>query len=719
MPRTLSRREWWATIALLLIAFALRAIDLTRVPPGLHNDEVIETRIAETVVDGRLAIFFPEDTGSEGLHYYVAALFIRLFGNTVFALRLPAVFLSLIGACVIWALARRLFGPIAALTALAGFAISFWTVAFGRIVSHVTVEVPVAALAAYCFGRAEWRARSATDRRAWALWALSGLWLGLSIYAYTAARILPAIFVAYGAYAWIAHRAEWRRKHAKRERTLSLSKRKSKEACGLALALAMAAVVTLPLIVYLIQNPTVDDLGFFEIDRPLTELRRGNLAPVIETALNTLGMFAFVGDPLPYYDVPGRPIFEPIGALLLAAGLSIALWRWRRPEHAFVVMWFFLSLVPGMLSQPAPNYTRTIGVQVVLFAIPGIAVDALLRRARGAIVYAGLAIVFGGNLAWTAHDYFTVWPSVDTVRFWHHSGLKAVADRLQADPDTSPVVLCAREELIDERLPWWKPAWQHMRYLLHRPDLSIRYYNCVDTLVLVDGPARYAVPDADADMLGTFPVYSQFLAAASLNLDVLPERLGVILHADVTAHRRVRAALDQHLAEVAASSVVAWAPEAGGGPAQLPISFGGQVEFLGYTLSPDGNDLLHPSSLTRSVHPSSAFDLTTYWRVTGALPPQLSQFTHVLNADGAIVAQQDRLALTSASLRVGDIFAQIHRVTLPGNLAEGEYALAIGLYTPQDGVRLRIEQEGQPRGERLWLRSITLSQARSPRCAAR
>ena len=673
-------REWFVIVVLLLLAFALRTVALTRIPPGLHNDEVVEIKIAESVADGRLAIFFPEDTGHEALYYYFTAPFVRVFGSAVFAMRLPAVFLSMISMCVIWALARRLLGPVVALTALTGSAIVFLPVEFGRVVSHVVMEVPLAALAAYCFWRA-WPDTSAAcsrQRRALMLWALSGLWLGLSINAYTAARILPAIFVAFGAYVLLVDRSEWRRWWR-----------------GIAIMLAVAAIVVLPLFLYLVQNPAADQLSFFDVDRPLVELRKGNLAPMIETSLKVLGMFAFVGDPLPYFDVPGRAVFEPVGVLLLAAGLLIALRRWRQPEYAFVVLWFFLSLVPGMLSQPAPSYTRTVGVQVVLFAIPGIAIAALLDRRRNVIVYSALAIIFIGNLVWTAHDYFVIWPTVDTVRFWHQSGLKAVADHLQGDDDVSPVAICVPDYLIDERDPWWKPAWQHMRYLLHRPDLSLRYYDCTDMMVFIDGPARYAFPDmADVDALSQFPAYRHFLAAADPGLEFLPNRLGIIVYNEQIP------VLHQHLAEVTANSVVTWAPEVGEAdqPAQVPVVFRDDqdaVEFLGYDLS------------ASSLKPGASFDLVTYWRVTGGLPPQLSQFTHVLNADGAIITQQDRLALTSASLRAGDVFAQAHHLALPGTLAEGEYPLTIGLYTP-DGTRLRVTQASQPRGDRLWLRPIVV-----------
>jgi len=685
LPHRIPGREWFAIVALLLLAFVLRTVDLTHVPPGLHNDEVVEIKITESVAGGRVAIFFPEDTGHEVLYYYLAAPFVRVFGSTIFAMRLPTIFLSMTGMCVIWALARRLLGPIAALVALAGFAIVFWTVEFGRIVSHVVMEVPLAALAAYCFWRAWSDTRAVRSRRqrwrALVLWALSGVWLGLSINAYTAARALPAIFVVFGVYVFFVDRSQRRRWWG-----------------GIVITLAVAAIVVLPLFSYLVQNPAADQLGFFDIDRPLVELRQGNLALVTETSLKTLGMFAFVGDPLPYFDIPGRPVFEPVGALLLGIGLLIALCRWRQPRYAFVILWFFLSLAPGMLSQPAPNYTRTLGVQVVLFAIPGIAITALLewrnrvfRQKPGFWTCFALALLFVGNLAWTTRDYFYVWPELDVVQFWHQSGLKAVADRLQDDTDTSPVAICLPDHLIDEREPWWKPGWLHCRYLLHRPDLSLRYYNCADAMVLMDGTARYAFPDvADVDALDQFPIYSQILATTNPDLDLLPNRLGVIV--------RGEASPGQQLSQIAAGSIVAWSPEVDEAdqPPQIPVSFQNEVEFLGYTLS------------TSHCLPGGSFDLATYWRVTGALPPQLSQFTHVLNAEGEIVTQQDRLALTSASLRAGDIFAQQHRLTLPGDLAAGEYPLTIGLYTLPDGARLQIAQDGQPRGNRLWLRPVVV-----------
>ena len=170
----ISSREWIAVVAVLLLAFALRTIDLARVPAGMHNDEVVAAKFTEEVMNGRYAIFYPEDTGSEPLHYYFSAPIMSVFGKSVWAARLPSIVLSMIAMCVIWALARRLFGPIAALTALAGFAITFWTVAFGRIVSPVVMIVPLGALSAYFFWRAFSDAGQTCPRPVGLRWRVAG-----------------------------------------------------------------------------------------------------------------------------------------------------------------------------------------------------------------------------------------------------------------------------------------------------------------------------------------------------------------------------------------------------------------------------------------------------------------------------------------------------------------------------------------------------------------
>jgi hypothetical protein len=158
--------------------------------------------------------------------------------------------------------------------------------------------------------------------------------------------------------------------------------------------------------------------------------------------------------------------------------------------------------------------------------------------------------------------------------------------------------------------------------------------------------------------------------------------LGVILKADPAT------LLDQQWPIAAQAPVELDGAQA----ATLPIDLDNKVDFLGYTLAQNGRDA----------------ELTTYWRATDQLPPQVSQFTHVLDDKGEIVTQQDRLMLTSQSLQPGDVFAQRHHLTLPENLPPGSYPIAIGLYTQPDGKRLPIMKDQQPRGDRIFLQSLVV-----------
>ncbi|MBN1873848.1 MAG: glycosyltransferase family 39 protein [Anaerolineae bacterium] len=732
MSRKITLPERCAIIAIFLLGFALRTVGLMQVPPGLHNDEIVELLFTKSVVEGRRGVFFPEDTGHETLYYYLAAApMMYFFGQSHFALRFPLVILSTVTMIVVWAIARRMFDRIVAFTALTGFAMTFWPIMMARLILHTAMLPPMAALAGYCF----WRAVSyPAQHKSTKWWALSGLFLGLSLNSYTASRILPVIWIAFGCYGYIVTRFKgtlpgelhppvvWRQWGA-----------------GIAFVLVIAGVIVLPLALYLLQNPAADQLDYYDIGRPLEELRRGNVAPALETTLRTLGMFAFLGDPLPYYDVPGRPVFDPVSATLLGIGLCIALWHWREPRYAFVLIWFFLALVPGMLSQPAPNYTRTLCVQVVLFAIPGIALSAILNHPlfqpisrvnnlRRRILYGALGLLFLGNFSWNVYAYFVAWPSLDSVTFWHHASLRAVADNLQAkqietireghpaQSETPPVVVCVLEHMIGESHPWWKPAWQHMNFLLDDTSLlaNLRYYACEDASVLVPGPARYAFTNAgDLETLQRLPIYVDILAAADPQLEFLNHQLGIIVNIE-----QAMPLLEQYLQEIAIYSTLAWAPEVEGvtPAAQVPVTFQtvepsdtrGIVQFIGYTLTA-AEDRPSEDLSSGILIPGSTYDLTTYWRVIQTLPPKVFQFTHILDAHQNIVAQQDRLNITSQSLHPGDVFAQTHHLSLSADLSNGEYALSIGLYTQPDGVRFQILEgeyhhlDAQSCGDRLWL----------------
>ena len=61
-------------------------------------------------------------------------------------------------------------------------------------------------------------------------------------------------------------------------------------------------------------------------------------------------MFAIRGDGGWYYNIPGRPIFDPLSALLMLIGIALVLRRFRQPAYGFIVMWLIVMFVPSLLA---------------------------------------------------------------------------------------------------------------------------------------------------------------------------------------------------------------------------------------------------------------------------------------------------------------------------------------------------------------------------------
>src|SRR5512137_92968 len=94
--RRLGLIELACVTGLLLLAASLRLLRLQDFPAGYHNDEVTAAHLTEQVMAGRVAVFFPEETGTEPLYMYAAAPFGWLLGPGVFTFRLPSVFLFML-----------------------------------------------------------------------------------------------------------------------------------------------------------------------------------------------------------------------------------------------------------------------------------------------------------------------------------------------------------------------------------------------------------------------------------------------------------------------------------------------------------------------------------------------------------------------------------------------------------------------------------------------
>ena len=88
------QNERWQTRLILLtiavVALFVRLYRLSSFPPGLNGDELFNAMDALRI--GReWPIYFEGNFGREALFFYLLAPSLRLLGETIFALRLPAV----------------------------------------------------------------------------------------------------------------------------------------------------------------------------------------------------------------------------------------------------------------------------------------------------------------------------------------------------------------------------------------------------------------------------------------------------------------------------------------------------------------------------------------------------------------------------------------------------------------------------------------------------
>lgn len=668
---SVERRAWsverWLCIMLLLIAFAMRTARLADVPPGLHHDEVIYASIAEKALNGGWSIFYPEGQGREGLYTPFLAAALEWLGTGTFALRVPSVFISLLSLCAIYALTRRLFGSFVALFALAEMSLTFWAVFPGRVAMRAVTEPCVAALAAYSLWRALQSPGTRSVRRLWAF-VLSGFLIGLTVYTYRGARALPGILVLLPAYLALSDRATLRRVWR-----------------GLVVCAVVAILAIAPLVIFLNAHPGIDQLDWAGRDQVLQALGAGDVRPALGTTIATLGAFFVRGDADDYYNLGGRPVFEPVTGALFAVGVLIALWRIRRLRYAYLLMWFMLALAPGLVSEPAPHFYRIIGAQMAAFAFPGVGLAEIRSRVLvktqrpryfRSLLAAGAVILVVADGAWNAHDYFITWGQKETVRVLWNKPMAEIASDLDHSQDRTPVAVCSL--LVNRRESWLRTAPEFFHFLMRRDDVPLRFYDCRYSLVFPNGgtTTRYAFP-------GTAPTdqfASRFLISWLKNAEPVK---GVQLSADNALLRQdSRVMLDSKLAQLRTTVN------------GLPTGFHA-AKLLGYEL------------LASDLKPGQPVVLVTWWRVNQwNLAPNLTMFVHLLRGE-TIVAQQDLLSVMADTLHPGDVFAQAHEfVVVPPDASPGDYALAIGLYDAVTGQRLTIYDGDTPRGDHLMLTTV-------------
>jgi hypothetical protein len=661
--RTASVR-WWL-IAVLLAATAIRLLHLPAVPPGFQFDEAHNALDAARVLEGQRPIFFTDNGGREPLNIYLQAGALALLGedHVVVAIRLVSALAGLVTVALVCAFAARLFADRSIGLLAAGFlAVTYWHVHFSRYAIRA-IFAPLWAVGALWAwwvavsprdqGASDTPPRGGTTFRLYLPPVVCGLCLAGAVYSHPSGRLLPLVLLGHAAYRTLADRrsarATWR---------------------ALLVAGATALVLFLPLGQYFLAHPGQFTAHPSDVSLGAVAAAHygGSIARALLGQIAAIGGMLFVtGDPSTLHNLPGLPVFDPLTALLAVLGLGV-LAGWllgsgpdRRDRAVLLCLWLVVGLVPTLLSDRAPNYSRAMVALPAIVMLPalglGWARDVASDRWRRLVgPAAAVAIALGG--LWTGYHYFVTFPRLPQT-YYSYDVEKLDAWR-------------ALTALSDQAQVFLHPLWMdHATVAFLNREKRVRRLDGRDTIVLpADG--RDAVVAFPAKEAQREEWYDQ----------------AKTLYGGVAARSRITDALGAPLLRilrVPASAAGDMAP-----PRDAPLEpevfvsakFGGALRLVGYTAGP--------------ARPGEVLPIVLAWRTEEPTSQNLTVFVHLVGPGGEPLGQDDRepahASYRTSRWRPGETIIDRFSPILAAG-ARGPVSVQVGLYDQTTGERMKTSDD--------------------------
>jgi 4-amino-4-deoxy-L-arabinose transferase-like glycosyltransferase len=627
-PRALTPPWLWLCLAAItLLAALVRYWQLETLPFGYWYDEAHKSFVAYQIAHGeQFPLYVTDNQGIEAGYFWLLAAWFRLFGASFFGSRALSALIGVATVPLTFFAVRELYGRqryagALSLAAAAWLAVLLWHVHWSRL-GLETISVPffaaalVALLAYACRRSSPW------------LFAAAGAVLGLSQYTNPGARVLPLLALAL----WLLLApGPWRRR-------LLLG----------AVLFGAALLVYAPLGLYFIRHPEwfLNRLGFTSAGA-----RAGGLPFLLGSALRTAASLNFRGDVLPRHNLSLRPAFDPVSSVLMVLGLAAMLRRGNagvHRAHLALLAAIAITLLPGMLSDGAPAFGRTVTATPLLVALPALGAVALCRwlggrRAGIAVSAAAFLAAAGLNLT----DYFNRYPRQPGLFDAFEAGQWQLLSAASAAP--AGYLVAAESNLA-------------------HPALRLAQRLSPDHLRLINGQSCWAAPLETAAPT-TLAVLDDWLPQAQVAFPQVPAR--AVLHEP----------------EVYPYGWLLSLPAGTrGAQAGLPAlaRFGDSIELLSVSVGPG------------PYAAGSVVDLTLAWHALAPVPQSFTRFAHLASAGSPWLAGADAEPCQgwypTTAWRPGDLVEERFTLALPADLPAGRYTLVAGLYAAATGERLPVAE---------------------------
>ncbi|MEE8131814.1 MAG: glycosyltransferase family 39 protein [Candidatus Paceibacterota bacterium] len=386
-------------IFIIIIASFLCLFNLSDFPPGLYPDEAMNGNNAlEAISTGDFKVFYPENNGREGLFMNIQAIFLGLFGNEIWALRLVSALFGIFIVLGVYFLTKELFAneKIALLSAFF-IATSFWIINFSRIGFRAIMAPFFLVWGVYFLLKSfnsEFRISNfesnsnekinelnkpkfnqnsklkIKNSKLISFSIIGGIFYGLGFYSYIAYRATPLLILIVFSFWFLAFRDL-------RKKILKI----------FIIFTVFTILVFAPLGLYFIENPQ----DFFGRTTQISIL--SSPTPIKDLGINilkTAGMFNFSGDWNWRHNIAGKPLlFWPVGILFIIGFiLGIRqLFKFQIPNSKFQInskhqiqigfgilfTWLAVSALPVVISNEGlPHALRAILMAPPVFILAGI-----------------------------------------------------------------------------------------------------------------------------------------------------------------------------------------------------------------------------------------------------------------------------------------------------------------------------------------------------------
>lgn len=402
------KKNWYKIITgnipvlfIWLVGAFFRFYQLGNIPFIMENDEGMVGVQAINVLNGGMKSMFETFGGYGTLHFFIMAIPVKLFGQTLFSIRILTAIYGCITLVLIYLLAKEMFDQRVALISTALLSIAHLHLQFSRVSPSASSLDPMLTTLSMLFIYRGIRSKHAVD------WAFAGLVIGLGLYFYVGARVMIFIVFGFLALSLLFNRSSLRENWK-----------------NIGIMLLVFLITAAPMILWAFNHPDcfnarVSQVGIFQ-----NGWVSQHIAETGDSILQTLWIQLLASLSMLFYSHPGWfyqaniPTLGPLTGLCLAFGLLICVLKIHELRYSLLFSWFWVTLIMGQVLQvdPQPSGYRTLGILPAVCILAAVVLVRIIEgfvgqgiKHRKVLQTILLSLILVGEGYWNVWNYFGVW----------------------------------------------------------------------------------------------------------------------------------------------------------------------------------------------------------------------------------------------------------------------------------------------------------------------